>query len=422
MRLAAGLVALATFSVCVFASAPELHQRDVVEPVFGIELSMENIRISFATPGEHAKSLATVKGGPLYEDLMTTYYVLCQWAYTSQDPPFSYNDYLGTKTTEHQSQMLLETDPDLHEWYTYILGQAEASQTLPELDAYHNDTDVAILATAVKDLRKAAVEALENQYNITMPHRPLVSIAAPSFMWTTVEPDTCEEAFDPHCTPQCDTYSNSWHHIFGLKISAAVSRAGFSQELINGSEGTMPDPDQANLKTTCPIAPAGYAAFWNPDFSVGAGEGANQPAADYRPQYEESPAVVVDLTNATLSLWAQQKCSFWSPWHTRSQYGAWQQFADDPGYMYHADEGDAWDQIVARIQLLREFLRYPYHETLDVYLTGDAWNADMVDAFSLYRANHEYTTMNVVLRDPFSASDGAATIAREMLDTYRLQS
>lgn len=82
-------------------------------------------------------------------------------------------------------------------------------------------------------------------------------------------------------------------------------------------------------------------------------------------------------------------------------------------------EGDVWRNIVARIQVLREFLRHPYHEVLDVYLAGDAWQPDMVDAFEAYRVNHKYPTLNVVYRDAFSASDGAATIAREMLDSHR---
>jgi hypothetical protein len=51
-----------------------------------------------------------------------------------------------------------------------------------------------------------------------------------------------------------------------------------------------------------------------------------------------------------------------------------------------------------------------------MYLIGDAWEDEMVDAFRSYLHNHKYTDINVEFRGMFAASDGAASVAREMLD------
>lgn len=417
MRLLTLLTALGAVGFCTALEATELHQRELSgEPVFGIEFSTEKIRISFAPAGGHAQGLATINGDTSYRLLMESYYTLC--AVHTEAPPWSYEDYRKTITTEYGNQSIVRSDLDWYNWLEIKFWCWEDMQrpTLLELDAYHYHRDVDILAKAVEHVRRAATDTLLHRFNVTMPERPLVSVAGPNFMWTT-EPEDCEGNFDPSCDSPCDAYRESWRHVFDMKLSDAVLRAGFRRDLANNVDTIASNHGDQNH--TCPIAPASYAAFWDPEFPVEADVTTSRLAGSSQIQHEVRPAVVVELTNATLSLWAQQKCSIWSPWHTFYQFGARQQFGDYPGYMYNP-EADVWSNIVARIQVLREFLRHPYHESLDVYLTGDAWNSDMIDAFEEYQANHDYTTMNMVWRDSFSASDGAATIAREMLDPYRL--
>ena len=62
-------------------------------------------------------------------------------------------------------------------------------------------------------------------------------------------------------------------------------------------------------------------------------------------------------------------------------------------------------------------MTHPDGEALNVYLIGDAWQDEMVDAFRSYLHNHKYTDMSVEFRGMFAASDGAASVARGMLDT-----
>ena len=75
--------------------------------------------------------------------------------------------------------------------------------------------------------------------------------------------------------------------------------------------------------------------------------------------------------------------------------------------------------VVSMIRRLRGYLDYPDGETLDVYLIGDAWEGEMVDAFRSYLQNRKHTDMNVEFRGMFAASDGAASITRKMLDVWR---
>jgi hypothetical protein len=61
---------------------------------------------------------------------------------------------------------------------------------------------------------------------------------------------------------------------------------------------------------------------------------------------------------------------------------------------------------------------YPDGEQLEVYLIGDAWEDEMVDAFrSNLHSSHEHIDVNVEFRGMFAAGDGAACVARRMLDT-----
>lgn len=287
---------------------------------------------------------------------------------------------------------------------------------MQDFDTDENDTDVAILAEAIEDVKRAAADILANQHNIMMPDLPLVSVAAPNFVWSAIAPDACEEEFDPHCEPKCDALRDSWHHIFELKISDAIRKAGFRREIVASIDVSMQTP--GNRNHSCPIAPAGYAAFWTPRFNVGAPT-MIPSTADREIQHGDQPAVAIELTNATLSLWAYQKCSIWSPWSTRPQYGTHQRYEDVPGYM-STPQDPVWTDITSMIHQQREDLALPDSELLHVYLVGDAWRQDMVDAFRSYLSNHGHTEVILEFRGMFAASDGAASLAQQMLETCRL--
>jgi hypothetical protein len=317
-------------------------------------------------------------------------------------------------TREYQTRTILR--PDLLDWYDWSQFQVQvdvdAPQTLPELDESSDYTDIAILANAVGGVKSAAADVLESRYDIIMPDRPLVSIAAPSFMWTAIEPMACTDGSDPECGNQFDAYPSTWHHVFTLKMSDAVHRAGFRRGVIdNISPATHANKCQNH---TSPIVPAGHAAFWNPNFQAGAKRASHQPASSSGINYEGQPAVVIELTNMTLSMWAQQDGSFYSPWSTKPQLGV-KSNQDLPAYMRFPKD-PVWSDVVFMIRRLRDFMTHPDGEVLDVYLIGDAWEVEMVDAFKAYLRNHRYTDMNVEFRGMFAASDGAASVARRMID------
>jgi hypothetical protein len=226
-------------------------------------------------------------------------------------------------------------------------------------------------------------------------------------MWTAIEPGTCANKSQPECGEQFDSYPDTWHNVFTLKMSDAVHRAGFRRELVSDIKTTMQEANKCQNHTS-PIAPAGHAAFWDDNFKVGA------HVASAGINYEGQPAVVVELTNMTLSMWAQQDGSFYSPWSTKPQLGV-KSNQDLPAYMRFPKD-PVWSDVVFMIRRLRDFMTHPDGEVLDVYLIGDAWEVEMVDAFKAYLRNHRYTDMNVEFRGMFAASDGAASVARRMID------
>jgi hypothetical protein len=390
MHLAAVLAILALFGSCVAG----LHDsRARGESVFGIEFSTENIIVSFVPPGGRARGIASVKGNEAYRDLMHGYFELCYWAHSDHVPPWSYGEN-GTTASYAASVAAVEGIPNQVSW---------------RYKAHPDETDVDILANAIGTVKKVTVDILADQYNITMPERPVVALAAPNFMWTMTEPEFWNGGFDTDGRTPYNYDQDDWHHGFAVKMSNAVQRAGFRLEPVDDADAAI---SPRRLDRTFPIAPASYAAFWNPNFLVDAD---SHLAASHRTQYEGPPTIVLELTNATLSLWAQRKGQVWSPCYTRPQLGAHIRYEDFPNYMYSPDDW-VWNEIVFMIQKLRSIMSHSEDELLHVYLTGDAWEEDMVDAFREHLRISGNAGLEVVLRGGFAGSNGAACAAKEMLD------
>jgi hypothetical protein len=390
MHFIAMLIVFTAAGLCV----AESHQsRGLEEPTFGIEFSEENIKISFASPNSKAKGLASIKGDEAYRDLMYSYFALCHWAANDQVSPQSYEDNNGTPASHATYVARIEGIENLV-WWRY--------------EAHPNKTDVEIMSNAARAVKEVATGVLADEYNTTMPDRPLVALATPNFMWTMTEPDFWNDAADHG--PSYNYGREDWHHGFALKMADAVREAGFRLEPADETDAATA-PRHPDL--TFPIAPAAHAAFWNPDFPAGAN---SDPAKYHRAQYDGPPAIVFELTNASLSLWAQQKDAVWSPWYTKPLLGTINKFlGDHPGYMTTADDW-IWDDVVSMTRKLRVVMAHPEGELLYIYLTGDTWDAEMVDAFGEHLRIHKCEKLDVVFRGGFAGSDGAAWAAREMLD------
>lgn len=390
---------LATLVVTEYCTAESQQSRTLQGLAFGIVFSMETLQISFVPPGGDAKGLISVEGNEAYQALMYSYFSLCYWAHVEQVPPKMWEDNCtaGYGPYADTSESMLDLVAYRHE-------------------AYPDETDVDILASAVKDVKQAATDILAQQYNITMPDRPLVSIAAPNFMWSMTEPDFWFGGFETsHATPY--KYNrDDWHHSFARKMNDAVHEAGFRLEPVNVINAAIPQADR-KPDLTFPIAPASYAAFQNHNFAVNTNTSVHHPPTSHRTPYEGPPSIVLELTNATLSLWAQRQGQdqIWSPWNTLPQFGAHTQFEDWPGYMY-SPEDSVWGDIVSMIRALRDFMASPESEVLRVYLTGDAWDGEMVEAFAVHLRIHRHTGLSLEFRGGFAGSDGAAVITRGMLD------
>lgn len=101
------LTALAVSGLC----EDEPHQpRSLEEPAFGIEFSMDNIIISSAPPGGHARGLAAVKGDIAYEHLIGSYFEICSETRHTQTPPWSYLEHRAIVSRRYQTRTILRPD------------------------------------------------------------------------------------------------------------------------------------------------------------------------------------------------------------------------------------------------------------------------------------------------------------------------
>jgi len=403
------LIALITGGFC----ATDPHRINILaEPAFGMEFSTEHIMISFVAFDGHPKELAAVKGDKAYHFLMESWYELSYWTYASQTPPWTHQDCREIVATGKQTRTILRPDINWFDWYEFqTIDDIDTPQIFPELDEQSNYTDINILADAIRSVKKAAADILASQYNTTMPDRPLVSIAAPSFLWTTRPQSGLDDVY-PDCGPESDEHFSNWHHVLWRKMSDAVHRAGFRRQMVENIDATM--QAAACQNHTSPIAPAGYAAFWNPEFQAGANATAPNPSMHYGNHYEGQPAVVLELTNMAVSAWAQQEGPIYSPWSTWPQWGLGQN-TDLPAFMRHPDD-PVWSDVVSMVRRLRTFLDCPDGEILRLYLIVDAWEDEIVDAFETYLQYNEHTDTDMEFRGMFSASNGAASVSRQMLD------
>jgi hypothetical protein len=409
-------VVLAALAACGFCTEVPHHPGSHNEPAFGIEFSIDNIMISFVPPGGYeAISLAAVEGDTAYQWLMESYFELCSLTHASQTPPWTEQEFGAMMAREYETRTILR--PDLGDWYDWsqfrVDADIDAPQILTELDEHSRYTDIAILANAVRDVRRAAVDVLASQFNITMPDRPFVSIAAPSIIWTAIEPGLHESDLSPACAPSSDRYPSTWHHVFVSKMSDAIHRADFRREVIDNIDSSITYVNEC-ADHTSPITPAGHAAFWNLYFDVWAPATPGHWAADYVVHDGGTPAIVAELTSLALSLWTHQQGPLYSPWSIKPFLSP-NHNTDLPAYMLYPDD-PAWSDVVCMIQRQRESLAHFDGEVLDVYLTGDAWEDEMVGAFRSYLHDHKVIDLNVEFRGMFAGSDGAASMARRMLD------
>jgi hypothetical protein len=232
MHLIATVATLAISRLCV----AEPNQSSALgEPAFGIEFSMENVKISFVPSGSHTKGLASVKGNETCRDLMYSYFELCCWVHSDQVPPWSYEEN-GTTASHALYVAAIEGIPNQVSW---------------RYEAHPNETDVDILADAVRTAKMVATEILAERYHISMPDRPLVTLAAPNFMWTMTELDFWDGEFDPERGMSYNHTRDDWHHGFAVKLSDAVREAGFRLEPVDDTNAAIAP---SRLNQTFPIA------------------------------------------------------------------------------------------------------------------------------------------------------------------------
>ena len=172
-----------------------------------------------------------------------------------------------------------------------------------------------------------------------------------------------------------------WHHNIAVKMAGAVHRHGFRRHFVDKIDLIM----SAHAFTwPSPITPAGYAAFFDPRFPA-SGSATVEHEASIFPQYHGSSAIVIEFSDAILSVWAQRQRTVWTPWST------W--------LRHNTTDKALWGQASSSIRNLGKLMARSCCEPLQVYLTGDNWTQHVAESFEQYLRNNGHTNIDVNLRD-----------------------
>ncbi|KAM0720974.1 hypothetical protein Q7P37_003259 [Cladosporium fusiforme] len=365
------------------------HTSASYEPAFGIELTLDDLRVAFAVPDAPPVELVSVQGGEAYQRLMQSYLELCERVQEEQVPPwdfFEYRNNLSLSATWRE--MVMKPETSWHNWFQVkVKGKPEVPLSVLERDNFIGDPEVAILAEAMARARAAAEDALGGGLNdTTMPQRPFVAIAAPSFLWTTIH----AKPWDGQTPDWGDEDRESiWHQVLSLKFAGAAHRSGFRRHqskdplLIMESHATLPDS---------PINPAGSQALHSLEGEF--------PT--------ENTAVVVELNKAALSFWIEGPRTRWTPWSTYRGLGGRQ--------LQTGDTEQLWAQVTQALERLLEALGLS-DEPLFYILTGDAWDVPGVESFKHSMKEVTPQVTGFELKTMFAASLGTARTASYALHT-----
>lgn len=355
------------------------------EPAFGIELTLDDVRVAVATPDSQPVGLVSVQGDEAYKCLMRSYLELCERVQESQMPPwdfFEYRNNLSRSSTWHQE--VLEPEDSWRDWFQVkILGKPEAPWSILRKDNFAGDADVAILAEAMKTARSAAGVVLQSRLNITLSQHPFVSIAAPSFPWTTMEPKSWEGHITDWSEPDDNT---AWLEVLNLKFAGAAHRAGFRRHEMDEPRQIM--EGHATL-TNSPVSPASCSVLLD-----------MKDTLDQR-----TTTIVVEWNNATLSFWIDGPQTQWTPWSTYPDLG---------GHVQAGKADRLWPQAAQALQRLLEEAQLS-DQPANFLLTGDAWNTTGLDLFKESIQHVAPKAKDIQLKGKFAGSLGAASTARYAL-------
>lgn len=377
------LLGLALFIPQIWQASASQYTGSPNEPAFGIEITLNDLRVSVAVQDAQPIELTSTQGSEAYKSLMRSYLDLCERVRETQEPPWDFLEYRNNLSHSRTwREEILEPEKSWRDWFLVnILGRPEAPASILDRDDFLGDREVAVLAEAMGAAKASAIAAMRSKLSNTvhLPERPFLGIAAPSFLWTAIQPEPWEGDIPDWGQPDD---ASMWHYVLALKFAGAAHRAGFRRH--ESEEPRLIMDSHATLLEAL-ISPAGNDA-------LRLLEGVSD---------DKETVVVVDLNDAVLSFWVYGTRTKWTPWST---------YRDIDGDLRARDVEQYWSRVMEAHRRLLEKLEL-VDEPLRYLLTGNAWDSIAVEAFkqALDETTNEIT--DVQLKGEFAASLGAASLA-----------
>lgn len=245
---------------------------------------------------------------------------------------------------------------------------------------------VEILTEEIIALKKSSESVLKARYNHTLPAWPHVTLAAPSFLWTTIAP---EPEVDDMASWDWLTGDSAWVLTILSRFSGAAHRAGFRQSAKDDPLSIMGD------HALIGVIPAGFYAVRYEHLN-------RTTLGEWLPMTWTS--INVDLNEEALSLWADGPRCEWTPRNTFTSLGAQAR--------HGVERASYWDQVVGKVMALLHSIETA-DSPLRIVLTGTGWSPDdtaCLENAMQAEAKLNHTTLHRL--DRFAVSRAAAETGR----------
>ncbi|KAK5165734.1 uncharacterized protein LTR77_008657 [Saxophila tyrrhenica] len=383
------------------------------EPAFGIEFTLDHVLASVTLANTSTYAVAKVHGGEAYQNVMRQYLGVCHQAHLTQSAPIEglQEAWERAREKERERQHQLIRDPESSWWHVlevFVPRRPTHSPSIFDTDEFVDDADAAVLAAAIKDLKSSMEPQMKRQFNITSI-RPweYAKIAVPDFFFTTIKPRTDSEIFQEVSWMANDNLESLWYWHITRKFSAAVYRNRFRLDESSYWRQVLDAAVDAKQ-----IRPAAYntLSYTEKHHCVSPDHKATSRLQQCGPKTLSPTSIVIDFSNASLSLWLEGPRPYWTPWSTFPEFGG------------HTFEGrksrdgsleEHWDQTVAKVDDLSKGIDAAGRTVVDVILSGEAWSEKHLLVFGQrLQANQEARMVEIanVVRQPdvFAASKQAA--------------
>ncbi|KAM0717014.1 hypothetical protein Q7P37_006866 [Cladosporium fusiforme] len=433
--LASLLFCSLVFSACLPVSAARPTYHDHNKQVFGIEFTLDRLYASISLENGLTYALVTIPGGNAYQSLMRKYLSTCHQAHLIQAPPVAQRELEKNWYEAREKEWHRREQSTLHpdsSWSDFIalnlLNKALYSPEYFDGDAFAGDSEVGVLAAAVQALKNATLIGMRDWLNITdLSSWPFASIILPDFFWTHTKPNPDPNEYPSRVTFADIIYGDSdsffWFHDILRKFTTALYRNKYRQEA--GVDEYSISQSSDNIAH---VFPASYETLRHTQkFRC---DDRKQPDADLKnrtcgPETMSPTAVVVDYTNASLSLWLDGHVSGWEPWKTFPELGAHALANVSPSHL--RDEAEMLgSHLLPAIQILQSLVGGRGNskgEEVDIILSGESWStrsrAVFKDLVSGGEEAQELTGSVNYFHQPdvFAASKRVARWGRYYVDT-----